>query len=65
MGQAGMGLVGDRSVGNGSVTKKVAADPPSFNWFRSHLEFPELGEALSLAAIVMKIKKVMRKMRDS
>jgi hypothetical protein len=27
------GSVGDGSVGNGLVAKKVAADPPSFNWF--------------------------------
>jgi hypothetical protein len=29
--------VGDGSVRNGSVAKKVAADPPSFNWFVSKL----------------------------
>jgi hypothetical protein len=31
---------------------------------RSHLEFPKLEEAISLAAIVMKIQKVVQKMRD-
>jgi hypothetical protein len=29
------GSVRIRSVGNGSVAKKVAADPPSFNWFKN------------------------------
>jgi hypothetical protein len=39
------GLVGEGSVGNGSVAKKVAADPPSFNWFVTlfaFLTFPSL-----------------------
>jgi hypothetical protein len=41
MGKAGSGLVWDRSVGNGLVAKKVAADPPSFNWFsyKMHAQF--------------------------
>jgi hypothetical protein len=31
-GQAKIGRLGDGSVRNGLVAKKVAADPPSFNW---------------------------------
>jgi hypothetical protein len=33
-------LVGDGSVRNGSVTKKVAVDPPSFNWLYFFLGHP-------------------------
>ena len=36
--------------------------PKSYS--RSHLEFPKLEEAISPAAIVMKIQKVMRKIWD-
>ena len=35
-----------------------------YSYGRSHLEFPKLGEAVSLAPIVMKIQKVVQKMRD-
>jgi hypothetical protein len=44
-GPVGDGSVGIRSVGNGLVAKKVAADPPSFNWFTFFLSAATLAAA--------------------
>jgi hypothetical protein len=40
----------------------ILSNPNTYS--RSHLEFPKLEEAISMAAIVIKIKKVVQKMRD-